>query len=201
MQARVTFTEGSAHLSRRVEAAIEAAEWDEVDLGQLVLACTEGYRTVYPGRRLDARIPEVDLQVKCAPDLLAQALDKLVDNAFSLTGPEDELTIEAIQRLRERAGDLTLLVDDGGHGHYEAIRKRDGVPDIEPAKGRARGTEQDEPRKSGAAAPPAAAPLPSASGRAPGRHSRGRAPGPLRCARLRRRSRWVRWDHDGIGGR
>jgi signal transduction histidine kinase len=77
----------------RLEAAIEAAEWDEVDLGQLVLACAEGYRTVYPGRRLDARIPEVDLQIKCAPDLLAQAMDKLVDNAMSLSGEDDTVTI------------------------------------------------------------------------------------------------------------
>jgi signal transduction histidine kinase len=29
----------------------------------------------------------------CAPDLLAQALDKLVDNAMSLSGMEDEISV------------------------------------------------------------------------------------------------------------
>ena len=31
--------------------------------------------------------------LRCAPDLLAQALDKLVDNAISLTGPEELVTV------------------------------------------------------------------------------------------------------------
>ena len=34
---------------------------------------------------------EGPLPVECAPDLLAQALDKLVDNAVSLTGEDDEI--------------------------------------------------------------------------------------------------------------
>jgi len=33
------------------------------------------------------------MPIKCAPDLLAQALDKLVDNAVSMSGEDDEVTI------------------------------------------------------------------------------------------------------------
>jgi signal transduction histidine kinase len=35
----------------------------------------------------------MDLTINCAPDLLAQALDKLVDNAMTLSGSDDEITI------------------------------------------------------------------------------------------------------------
>ncbi len=70
----------------RLEAAVASADWETVDLAALVAACVEGYRTVYPGRTLTVDLPEEPVRCHCAPDLLAQALDKLVDNAVSLTG-------------------------------------------------------------------------------------------------------------------
>jgi signal transduction histidine kinase len=88
----------------RLEAAIDAAEWERVDLTELVTRCAAGYRTVHEGRRLDLRVPSGATPLECAPDLLAQALDKLVDNAFSLIGPEDQVAID----LR-RAGDVYEL--------------------------------------------------------------------------------------------
>lgn len=81
----------------RLEAAIGAADWARVDLVELVSRCVAGYRTLYSGRKLSLQLPSAPLPLHCAPDLLAQALDKLVDNAFSLTGPDDEVTI-ALQR-------------------------------------------------------------------------------------------------------
>lgn len=86
----------------RLEASIEGAEWGEVDLVAFVSGCTEGYRDLYAGRSLKLNAPEGPLKLHCAPDLLAQALDKLVDNAVSLSGPEDSVTI-------------TLESGDGGH--------------------------------------------------------------------------------------
>ena len=77
----------------RLEAAIGVAEWETVDLAGMVQRCAEGYRIVHPDRRLLIRIPQEPLPVRCAPDLLAQALDKLVDNAMSLSGDEDEVSI------------------------------------------------------------------------------------------------------------
>jgi signal transduction histidine kinase len=82
----------------RLEAAIGAADWERVDLAALVERCVAGYRTLYAGRKLSLQLPG-SLMLECAPDLLAQALDKLVDNAMSLSGPEDEVTV-----VLQRAG-------------------------------------------------------------------------------------------------
>jgi two-component system sensor histidine kinase ChvG len=104
----------------RLESAIDAAEWERVDLRELVTRCAAGYRTVHSGRRLDLRLPQEETPLHCAPDLLAQALDKLVDNAFSLTDPEDEVAIE----LR-RAGDACeLAVRNTGSTLPDDFRER-----------------------------------------------------------------------------
>ena len=104
----------------RLEAAIEAAEWERVDLAEWVARCVAGYRTVHADRRLELRADEGPLPLHCAPDLLAQALDKLVDNAFSLTGPEDEVTIGI-----HRAGDhYELAVRNTGSSLPDDFRER-----------------------------------------------------------------------------
>ena len=77
----------------RLEAAIEGAEWSRADLGELVLACAAAYRDLYAGRRLEVQVPELALELDCAPDLLVQAMDKLVDNAMTLSGESDEVSI------------------------------------------------------------------------------------------------------------
>ncbi|MDT8319545.1 MAG: ATP-binding protein [Xanthomonadales bacterium] len=82
----------------RLETAIEAAEWEDVDLVELVRNCVDGYRSVHRARRLSTALPEGTLPLRCAPDLLAQALDKLVDNAISLSGEEDVITVDLIRR-------------------------------------------------------------------------------------------------------
>ena len=77
----------------RLEASISVAEWETIDLGRFVTRCVEAYRNVHEGRNLDIRVQQEGPPVKCAPDLLAQALDKLVDNAVSLSGQDDEITV------------------------------------------------------------------------------------------------------------
>ena len=104
----------------RLEASIDAAEWGEVDLGQLVLGCAEGYRAVHEGRPLDVRVPEMDLQLKCAPDLLAQALDKLVDNAMSLSGEEDQVAIA----VESYDGHFDLVVRNTGSRLPDELQER-----------------------------------------------------------------------------
>jgi signal transduction histidine kinase len=96
--------------SSRLEAAIRVAEWEEADLAELVSRCAHGYRAVHPGRRIQTRIMAQPLRLRCAPELLAQALDKLVDNAISLTTDADEVSIGL-----ERAGaEVRLSVRNTG---------------------------------------------------------------------------------------
>ena len=69
----------------RMERAIAAAEPEDVDLVAVVRGCGEAYRPLAGTRRLQAQLPDEPMIMHCAPELIAQALDKLFDNALSFT--------------------------------------------------------------------------------------------------------------------
>ena len=71
--------------SSRMERSITAAEPEDVDLRDVVRGCADAYRALVGTRRLDCVLPDAPLHLHCAPELLAQALDKLLDNALSFT--------------------------------------------------------------------------------------------------------------------
>ena len=71
--------------SSRMERSIEAAEPEDVDLRDVVRGCAEGYRPLIGTRRLECQLPDAPLPLHGAPELIAQALDKLLDNALSFT--------------------------------------------------------------------------------------------------------------------
>ena len=77
----------------RLEASIRVAEWEEIDLLNLLKHCMEAYATVHTGRKIVIDLPPGPVLVTCAPELLAQALDKLVDNAMSLSAGDDTVSI------------------------------------------------------------------------------------------------------------
>jgi len=104
----------------RLEASISVAEWETIDLAQLVTRCVEAYRNVHEGRKLLIQVQQGDLPVKCAPDLLAQALDKLVDNAVSLSGQDDEITVG----LEIDAAHCQLFVRNTGSRLPEAFQEQ-----------------------------------------------------------------------------
>lgn len=74
--------------SSRVERALAAAEPEDFDLRALVAGCADGYRLLAGDRRFDLALPAERMPLHGAPDLVAQALDKLFDNALSFS-PED----------------------------------------------------------------------------------------------------------------
>ncbi|MGQ0800633.1 MAG: ATP-binding protein, partial [Pseudomarimonas sp.] len=69
----------------RIEQAIAGAETADFDLRQLISDCAANHADLLAPRRLELRLPEVTLPLLGAPDLIAQALDKLIDNARSFT--------------------------------------------------------------------------------------------------------------------
>ena len=69
----------------RMERAIAAAEPEDVDLREVVRGCAEAYRSLAGTRTLACELPGAALPMHCAPELIAQALDKLFDNALSFT--------------------------------------------------------------------------------------------------------------------
>ena len=80
--------------ANRLEAAVECSDWETVDLIEVTGHCVEAYRGVYPEREIKFIHSQAAGEIRCAPDLIAQALDKLVENAMSLTTKEDEVRIE-----------------------------------------------------------------------------------------------------------
>jgi two-component system sensor histidine kinase ChvG len=79
--------------SSRMERAISAAEPEDVDLREVVRGCADAYRPLIGARQLDCVMPELPLPLHCAPELIAQALDKLLDNALSFTGEQGWLRL------------------------------------------------------------------------------------------------------------
>jgi signal transduction histidine kinase len=79
--------------ANRLEAAVGSADWERVDLAALGAECVDAYRGVHPERTIDFEHAGGACESRCAPDLLTQALDKLVENAVSLTGSEEEVTV------------------------------------------------------------------------------------------------------------
>ena len=67
----------------RIERAIASAEAEDFDLTALVAGCAEGYRALAGGRELRVDLPNAPIAFHGAPELIAQALDKLFDNARS----------------------------------------------------------------------------------------------------------------------
>jgi two-component system, OmpR family, sensor histidine kinase ChvG len=65
----------------RLEEALADMPRERFDLGALVAACVEGYRTAYPSRRFECRVAAPARFVDGSPELVAQLLDKLVANA------------------------------------------------------------------------------------------------------------------------
>ena len=90
----------------RMERAIAGAEAEDFDLAAVVRGCAEGYRPLLGDRRLDCVIDEAPMLMHGAPELIAQALDKLVDNARSFT-PEDGWLRIGLQR-RDDGADISV---------------------------------------------------------------------------------------------
>lgn len=104
----------------RLEQVIEVAEWQTIDLAGLVASSADGYRAVHPGRTIETDLPQGGARLHCAPDLLAQALDKLVDNAVTMSRQDDRVTISV-----EATGDaLRLKVINSGSRLPDALQDR-----------------------------------------------------------------------------
>ena len=104
----------------RLEQSLRAAERERYDLAALVRGCVEGYRLAYAGTPFQLEAPATPLEVSGAPDLGAQLLDKLVENAvdFSRTGMPVRLRLEQVGRYAQ------LTVQNQGPGLPAQMRGR-----------------------------------------------------------------------------
>jgi two-component system, OmpR family, sensor histidine kinase ChvG len=85
---RLSATVRAMSEASRIEQAIDAAEAEDIDLAGLLRDCAENYRPLLAPRALQLDLPSSPLTLHCAPELVVQALDKLIDNARGFA-PED----------------------------------------------------------------------------------------------------------------
>ncbi len=104
----------------RIEHAIAGAEAETVDLTALLNACGGAYRELLAPRRLQLVLPDSPLPLRAAPDLLVQALDKLIDNARGFC-PETGWVRIALRREPEV---VVIAVANSGPTVPEAMRAR-----------------------------------------------------------------------------
>ncbi len=88
--------------SSRIERAISSADVEDFDLRELVAGCAEGYRGLAGSREIRVHVPAQAIPFHGAPELLAQALDKLFDNARSFT-PEHGWIALSLERTETAA--------------------------------------------------------------------------------------------------
>jgi two-component system, OmpR family, sensor histidine kinase ChvG len=80
-----------------LEQVLAGTEREAFDLVPVVRGSVEGYRLANPGRDILLDEPEQPLRVLGAPDLLAQALDKLVDNALGFARPGTPVQLAVVR--------------------------------------------------------------------------------------------------------
>lgn len=104
----------------RVEQAIASAEGEDVELCGMLRQCADGYRDLLAPRRLDLSLPDGEVWLHCSPELLVQALDKLIDNARGFC-PADGWVRIALERGVDGP---QIVVANSGPTLPEAIRPR-----------------------------------------------------------------------------
>jgi dedicated sortase system histidine kinase len=79
--------------ARRLAESLKGTERERFDLVRVVSGCVAGYRTAFPQQRFDLRLPAGAVELVGAPDLVAQLLDKLADNAREFSAPGEAIEV------------------------------------------------------------------------------------------------------------
>ena len=85
-----------------LEQAMQAETRETVDLIKMIESYVDGYSFSNPEQKFAIKIQARPLMVKIAPDYIAQALDKLVDNAIDFAAPNTAITFR-LKRLDKTA--------------------------------------------------------------------------------------------------
>ncbi len=94
----------------RVEQSISGAEPETFDLNELLAGNIAAYRDVYPGRRFELDLNGEAAELDGVPDLVAQLLDKLIDNAVDFSPVDGRISVT----LRQQGDAWCLTVANEG---------------------------------------------------------------------------------------
>ena len=103
----------------RLEQGLSTATRERFDAAAVVRGCVEGYRLAYAPRAFEVTVPAAPVPVLGAADLLAQMLDKLVENAadFATSG-----TVIRIHMTSEEEK-ILIRIENQGPRLPDAIRE------------------------------------------------------------------------------
>ena len=106
----------------RLEQSLRALERERFDLAAVVRGCVEGYRLAYPQASFALELPPAGrrVEVEGAPDLAAQLLDKLVENAVDFSKGSAPVRVA----LDDTAGTAALTVANQGPPLPDKMRTR-----------------------------------------------------------------------------
>ncbi|MFM9967482.1 MAG: ATP-binding protein [Burkholderiales bacterium] len=112
----------------RLEQGLLATERERFDLALVTSGCVEGYRSAFYGRVFVLSMPDSPVMVEGSPELIAQMLDKLVDNAndFGTPGTPISVKLERTGVAPElgNAGSVVLCIANLGDPLPEGTRQR-----------------------------------------------------------------------------
>ncbi|WP_444920968.1 ATP-binding protein [Microbulbifer sp. CnH-101-G] len=108
--ARLSGILNSLSAASNLEASIHQAERERFDLADLLEVMVQCYSDAHPRHRFSLNKPDGELFCEGAPELLAQLLDKLVDNACSFAPEGSEIQLLA---RSEKGGYLISVSNDG----------------------------------------------------------------------------------------
>lgn len=96
----------------RLEQTLATSDRETFDLARVIQGCVEGYRLANPERRIEFALEDSGrpMMLEGAPDLVAQLLDKLVENALDFARPGTAVEI----RLTRGLGLAFLSVSNEG---------------------------------------------------------------------------------------
>ncbi|MFK8029748.1 MAG: ATP-binding protein [Gammaproteobacteria bacterium] len=130
--ARLRHIVSAMSAASRVEQSIETAEFDFFNLAGFVKDMAHGYGDTYKSHVIEVTVPDDPCRYFGVADLLAQTMDKLVENAVDFTPPGGSITFDLDRsprhytlrvtnegpllpaHMQERLFDSLISVRDGG---------------------------------------------------------------------------------------
>ena len=108
--ARLTNILNSMSEASRLEQSLDKDEVVVFDLSSVIQGCMEGYEQAFPNQAFELILENRDVRVTGIPELLAQMLDKLIDNAEQFSENDQPIVV----RLSEEQDSAVLRISNSG---------------------------------------------------------------------------------------
>ena len=137
--ARLTTILSRMSEASRLEQSLASASREVFDACAVVQGCVEGYRLAYAPREFELALPKSRALLEGAPDLLAQMLDKLVENAADFAAPATPVRVllscddDGVRlRVENKGAPLPEALRDSSFDSMQSLRSAPsaGVPHL-----------------------------------------------------------------------